>query len=139
MIYISDDDLKTESYERFITESTADFEGVKDKAELKALGIIKTLIKGRYDVNLIFDTDEPIRDEFLADIVTKITLYKIISRNAARKVPTDLKEDYDWAMKTLEKINAGKLTLELPVKTDEDGNPSAKPMFGNNTNNDFYI
>lgn len=139
MIYIKDNDLKTESFQRFIDDSTADFPDVKNTAELKAIGIVKTLLKGRYNVSLIFNIDEPIRDEYLADIITKITISKIFGRNAGRKLPSDIKEDFDWAMKQLEKINAGRLTLELPVKTDEGGNPTAKPMFGNNTNQDFYI
>ncbi|QQV91571.1 adaptor protein [Winogradskyella phage Peternella_1] len=139
MIYINAEDLKTDSYQRFIDESTSDFEGVIDKCELTAIGITKTLLKGRYDVALIFDETEPIRDEFLAEIIVKLTMYKIIGRNAARKVPTDLKTDFDWAMSQLEKINAGKVSLDLPFPTDEDGNSTLKPMFGNNTNKDFYI
>lgn len=139
MIYLTDNDLKRESYERFITDSTADFNGAKDSCELVAIGIVKTMLKGRYDVDLIFNEVEPLRDEFLADIITKITVRKIFKRNAPRKVPSDVKEDYDEALKSLKEINGGKLTLELPVNTDEDGNPTAKPMFGNNTNEDFYI
>ncbi|MBV7268382.1 DUF1320 family protein [Winogradskyella luteola] len=139
MIYITDDDLRTDSFQRFIDDSTADFADAKDNAELKAIGKVKTLIKGRYDVDLIFDEQNPLRDEYMADIITKLTLCKIFKRNAGRKLPTDLKEDWEWAMKQLEKINGGKIVLELPVNTDDEGNPTAKPMFGNNSNKDFYI
>lgn len=139
MIYLTDNDLKRESFERFITDSTADFNEAKDSCELVAIGIVKTLLKGRYDVDIIFDEADPVRDEFLADIITKITIHKIFGRNAARKVPSDIKENYDAAMKSLKEINGGKVILDLPVNTDEDGNPTAKPMFGNNTNEDFYI
>jgi len=139
MIYINDDDLKTESFERFITESTSDFPTVKDSAELKVIGICKTLLKGRYDVDLIFDQSEPLRDEFLAEIITKLTICKIFGRNAARKLPTDLKEDFDWAMKQLEKINAGRLTLDLPLATSTSGAPTSDTIWGNNKNENFYI
>ncbi|MFY0714116.1 DUF1320 family protein [Seonamhaeicola sp. NFXS20] len=139
MIYITDNDLKTESFERFITESTSDFPTVKDEVELKTIGLVKTFLSGRYNVEAIFRETEPLRDEFLADIVAKITMYKIISRNAARKVPSDFKDDYDWAMQQLEKINAGKISLDLPAPTDEEGNSNINPMWGNNTNKNFYI
>ncbi|MGB1307520.1 MAG: phage protein Gp36 family protein [Oceanihabitans sp.] len=139
MIYITEDDLKTESFERFIDESTKDFPDVKNTAELKAIGLCITLLKGRYDVAVIFDETTPIRDEYLADIVTKLTIYKIFRRNAARKLPTDLKDDYDWAMKQLEKINAGRLTLDLPLAGSTSGAPSGDIIWGNNTNKNHYI
>ncbi|CDF80581.1 conserved hypothetical protein (DUF1320), putati ve phage protein [Formosa agariphila KMM 3901] len=139
MIYITQDDLKTESFERFITESTSDFPTVIDKAEEKSIGIAKTLLKGRYDVVLIFDETTPVRDEFLVEIITKLTTCKIFGRNAARKLPTDLKDDYDWAMKQLEKINAGRLVLDLPLITSSSGAPTSDTIWGNNTNKNFYI
>lgn len=139
MIYITEDDLKTESFERFITESTSDFPTVKDKAELKSIGIAKTMLKGRYDVDTIFDETTPVKDEFLVEIITKLTCYKIFGRNAARKLPTDIKEDFDWAMKQLEKINAGRLVLELPTNTPTSGAPNSDTLWGNNKNENFYI
>lgn len=139
MIYLDEDDLLTESYQRFIDDSTKDNPDVIEKAELKCIGVIKTMLKGRYNTEILFDETDPLRDEFIAEILTKLTLHKIFGRNAARKVPTDVKENYDWAIKQLTALNAGKLQLNLPAPTDADGNASAKPMFGNNTNTDFYI
>lgn len=139
MIYITEDDLKTESFERFIAESTSDFPTVKDKAELQSIGIAKTLLKGRYDVGTIFDETTPIRDAFLVEIITKLTTCKIFGRNAARKLPTDIKEDFDWAMKQLEKINAGRLALDLPTTTPTSGAPDGNTLWGNNRNENFYI
>lgn len=140
MIYLTDDDLLTESKQRFIDDSTKDDTSVIDSAELKCIGVIKTYLNGRYDVDAIFNEDEPIRDEVLVDILVKLTLKKIFGRNAARKVPTDVKDDYDEAMKQLQTLNAGKLTLSnLPSPTNANGAPSAAPLFGNNTNTDFYI
>jgi len=139
MIYLSDEDLITDSAERFINDSIADFQQAKDKAEAKCIGIAKTMLRQRYDVDVIFDEAAPLRDEFLVEIITKLTLHKIFGRNAARKVPTDVKEDYDWAMKQLQLLNSGKVELNLPIPTNDDGTASAAPMFGNNTNEDFYI
>lgn len=139
MIYLNSDDLKTDSFQRFIDDSTADYSEAIDKAELRTVGIAKTLLKGRYNVELIFDEDEPIRDEYLIDIIVKITLAKIFGRNAARKVPSDVKEDHDWAMKQLKEINGGKIILELPVANGDDGNPKSDAIWGNNTNTNFYI
>lgn len=143
MIYITDADLSDSSYKRFITESIGDTEdehSVTDANELKAIGLAKTYMTGRYDTDKIFLEGAPIRDELLAEIIAKITLYKIFSRNAARKVSTDIKEDYQWAMKELQRINSGQTVLAgLPIPVDEDGASTSTGIHGNNKNEDFYI
>ena len=136
MIYITENDLTADSFERFITDSSADIDDTLDKNELRAIDIVKTYLSARYDVTAIFTT--PIRHEMLVDIICKITLYKVFRRNAARKIPADAKEDYDWAMKMLEKIEAGKPVLDLPIKII-DGTPISTSIWGNNKQADFYI
>lgn len=140
MIYLEDDDLLTDSKQRFIDDSTKDDAEAINKAELKCIGVVKTYLSGRYNVDLIFNEIEPIRNEVLVEILVKLTLKKIFGRNAARKVPTDVKDDYDEAMKQLKELNAGTLTIKgLPIPTNDNGAPSASPLFGNLTNTDFYI
>lgn len=151
MKYITRDDLLTGSYEQFITESTRDDWEVINNIESKAIALVKTYLS-RYDTDSIFgiilineededeiDTTPPIHNELLADILTKITLYRLFRRNAARKIPEDIKEDYAWAIKELEKIRNGSTKLDLPPKLDEQGNIVSKSLWGNNTNNDYYI
>src|SRR5690606_34834527 len=109
MKYLNEADLTTDSYQRFITESSGDgqvAQNVIDDCEERAVAIAITYLANRYDIDTIFGTpagDDPptpaipgIRNELLAEIISKITLYKLFRRNAARKVSTDIKEDYDW-------------------------------------------
>lgn len=139
MIYLNNDDLTADSYQAFIDSSTGDAPAVIDAQEKRAVDLVKTYLSGRYDVDKIF-TAPVVRNELLVDIVAKITLYRIFRRNAARKVSSDIKEDYDWAIKELGKINAGMTKLDnLPKPTDTSGNVISTSMFGNNTNPDFYI
>jgi len=103
--------------------------------------LIKSYIGSRYDVEMIFDEDEPVKNELITRILVKLCLFDIIRRNAARKVPADFKEEYDKAIELLEKIAYGKLPVSgLPVPTDDDGNPiESTTISGNNTNENFYI
>ncbi len=67
-------------------------------------------------------------------------MYDFIRRNAARKVPTDYVKEWEWAMKMLEKIKAGKEVPDgLPTLNDEDGKKIGRVTSGNNRNDDFYI
>jgi phage gp36-like protein len=141
MIYLEKEDLIADAFERFIDESTKDDPTVLDKAEERAIEFVKTMIGTRYNVNLIFLVDEPIRNEMLVQILSRIVIYRVIKRNAARKVPTDTKEDYDEAIKWLTEISTGKTTLDgLPLPVDDNGDPvKSKSLWGNNSNSDFYI
>lgn len=152
MIYITKDDLTADSYERFINESSEDIENTLDKCEARAIALVITYLKGRYDTDVIFgfpiveDEEEdpvpstpPMRDELLVDIISKITLYRVFRRNAPRKLPSDVKEDYQWAIDQLSRINSGRVTMELPPAVDESGNVISNSIWGNNTNKDYYI
>ncbi|MEH0008021.1 MAG: phage protein Gp36 family protein [Flavobacteriales bacterium] len=136
MIYLTLDDLKTDSFERFIRESAADFDNALDRAERRAIGLIKPYLRDRYDVEAIFDKKAPLREEMLIDILSALTLFKIHGRNAARKFSSD---DVEGAMKQLDKIATGKITLALPPPKDESGNPDSQSLWGSLRNDDFYI
>ena len=141
MNYLDKDDLIVNAYERFIDESSADEAFILDDTEARAIAYVKTILGTRYDVELIFDETEPIRNELLVQIISKIVVYKIIRRNAARKVPIDYVEDYNEAMKLLKDVATGVIILDgVPTPTDENGNPiDSTTMFGNNRNDNFYI
>ncbi|MCO5253622.1 MAG: DUF1320 domain-containing protein [Bacteroidetes bacterium] len=136
MIYISKEDLETDIWERFIDESTGHDDNIIDRAEGKAIDLCKTYLT-LYNTGLVFDEISPIRNEVLVDIISKLTTYNLIRRNAARKVPSDAKENWEWAMKQLEKIQSGRITLDLPPVVLPDGKSNS--MWGNNTNKDYYI
>ena len=135
MIYLEKDDIETDVFTRFIDESTAHDDKIVNRAELQVIGLCKTFLTA-YDVSTVFG-DTPVRDELLVDIMVKILVYKILSRNAARKISEDTKENYKDAMKMLEKIQAGKITLGLPAVVLAEG--ESRSIWGNTTNKDNYI
>ncbi len=141
MNYLNKNDLIVVAYERFIDESSTDQMYILQDTEARGIAYLKTVLGTRYNVNAIFDETEPIRNELIIQILSRWVVYNIIRRNAARKVPTDYKEDYDEAMKILKDIATGVIVLDgVPTPTDENGNPSnSNTIFGNNKNSDFYI
>lgn len=141
MTYLEKEDLTLQAYERFIDESSLDQPDILKDTEARGIAYLKTVLGSRYDVNLIFDETAPVRNELIVQILSVIVVYNIIRRNAARKVPTDYKEDYDAAMKLLKEIATGVMVLDgVPTPTDENGNPiNSNTIFGNNKNTDFYI
>lgn len=140
MIYLNKDDLITLTFERLIDESSADFQDTIINCELQNIELIKGYIGSRYNIEEIFNILTPIRNTIIVRVLSKLTIYDIIRRNAARKVPTDYKEEYDKAIELLEKISTGRIKLKgVPPAVDEDGNINSNSLWGNNSNKNFYI
>lgn len=143
MTYLTDNDLKTHTLERLLNESISDYTAAKDEAEKQRISEAKSMLAKYYDVAKIFDEAQPIKHPHLTKILTKLVTYDLIRRNAARKVPTDYKEEMEWAEKELEKMNRGILKFEdLPSKPTDATNPNnsnAKILYGSLKNKNFYI
>jgi len=143
MKYINQDDLVSCVQEILLNSSIAGVDGISDtaildKIEAKTISLVISYIGGRYDTSQIF-ADTPIRNNVLVDIISQIVVYRAVRRNAARKVPEDLIENYKDALKQLEKIQSGSQYLEnLPVITATDGT-TASLVFGSNRNSDYFI
>ena len=140
MIYLDKEYLKTHIYERFLIESTSDFEQMLSNSELEWIDIVKSMLSSRYNVVKIFDTNTPIHNELMKRILSKFIIYDAVRRNAARKVPTDFENEKKWAEEMLEKISVGKIVLDdLPKPPEDNTGNNGSFMSGNLSNQDFYI
>lgn len=143
MIYLQEKDLNSYTQERLINESVADFQEAKDELESHRISEIKVMISKYYDVAKIFSVDEPIRHPHLVKILTKMVGYDIKKRNAARKLPSDVDKDLEWAEKELDKMHRGIIKFDdLPPKPNDPDNPgssASKMLYGNISNKNFYI
>lgn len=133
-------DLESQIIAQFLNErSNEPLESILESLELQNIAIIKTKLKGRYDTNAIFNADGAERHYLIIKILVKLVLYDFIRRNAARKVPNDYVKEWEWAMKTLESIKAGKEAPDgLPAFVNTDGT-TGRIIHGNNRNPDNYI
>jgi hypothetical protein len=150
MIYLTQDDLKSKVFEILLEESIAEDPEILDKIEGEFIALIQSKLNGRYDVIAIFEGigDMEVENEFIVNgrhllivkVLKNLVVYEAIRRNAARKVPTDIKEDYKWAMDWLDDVKNNKEhPVGLPPKTDENGDPVSFAKWGNNRNENFYL
>ena len=141
MRYITREDLIDVIQERQLDDSVQLDGAIIDNIEEKAIAFVISYISGRYITDQIFNEDTPLRHPILTQVISMIVTYRIIRRNAARKVPDDYKQVYDEAITILENIQDGSQKLkplpEVPT-TDDNGNP-VNLMWGNTTNKDFFI
>lgn len=143
MIYLKKENLIAKAYERAIDESSNDFIAALDQSEAEHIAFFKSLLKRFYNVDKIFDESQPIYNPVLGRILTFLVLSDVFSRNAYRKYNqnNNIEKQKEWAEKELDKLAKGILILEdLPKPEAKDNtNSTARLLYGNLTNNDFYI
>lgn len=143
MKYINREDLTAYIQEMLLNSSIAGVDNISDttildEIEARTIDLVISYIGGRYNTSLIF-ADTPIRNGVIVEIVSQIVIYRVVRRNAARKVPEDFVDIYKDALKQLEKIQSGSQFLEnLPTITAADGT-TASLVYGSNRNSDFFI
>ena len=142
MIYINIDDLLTYIQKPLLEGSImnenkeVDY-SILDNIEADTIDLVKGYLIGRYEISKIFDSSPVLRNGILVQIISMITVYRAVKRNAARKVPEDYKDFYSDSIALLERIQSGALVLEnMPQVSGENG---ASLVWGNNTNQDFFI
>lgn len=143
MIYLRKENLISKAFERAIDESSQDFEQAITESEAEHIAVFKTLLKRYYDVESIFDPEHPHYNVLLARMLTFFVLSDVFSRNAYRKYNpnSNTEKQKEWAEGMLDKLSKGIYILEdlpKPPGNDQKGS-SARFLYGNLTNNDFYI
>ena len=138
MIFLEQLDLETAAFQQFFNQDNSpNKDEILDNIEQQNIALIRSKLTGRYDTDAIFNASGNERHWLIIKILVKLVIYDFFRRNAARKVPKDTREEWEWAMAMLEKIKAGKETPEgLP---EPSGDNEGKSIFGNKKNQNFYI
>tara|TARA_R110002126_G_scaffold224073_1_gene369014 strand:- start:782 stop:1342 length:561 start_codon:yes stop_codon:yes gene_type:complete len=76
------------------------------------------------------------RDYVLKDIILSIAIYDLERKVAYRQIPIMVQDKHDLAIKMLEDINRGRMTINLPYKSDEtvENQQGFGIVHGKNTN-----
>jgi len=139
-IFFESTDFEPHIQSRLLDANSAgNLAAIMEPLEEQNIAFIGAKLGGRYNMTAVFNEVSPDRNQVILKILIIICLYELIRRNAARKVPSDFREDYNWAMKELDKLQSGQSYAGLPPAIDENGDVDLKPIYGNNSNSDNYI
>ena len=134
LTFLTIDDLKTQLFEDYVDESVQDELAALDQIELQQISLMKSKLRTRFDVATIFSAADYEDKPLIKQVLTALVNYFVVKRNAARKIPTDFKDGYTWAMKWLNDVRDGNDTPSLPVL--ESARKAV--LWGNNKNEDLY-
>lgn len=138
MVYITEEDILTVIQDALGKASVENNMSILDTLESQVIDEVKSYIGGRFEVEKIFGTP-PIKHGMLVKVITNITVYRAVRRNAARKVPEDYTEMNSWAYDVLTRISDGKMPLPgLPETVDpETGKPIS--FWGTNRKPEYFL
>ena len=93
----------------------------RETAERMAVEEMAGYLRSRYDVEKVFSATGDDRNDVLVMRACDIALYHLSSWLPTKMGHEIRKERYDLAIKWLEGVASGKITLDLPTVTGEDG------------------
>lgn len=97
-------------------------------AETEAIEEVAGYLRPKYDTDAIFKATGNERNHLIVMQTCDIALYHMTA-SAPQKMGMEIrKERYERAVKWLEGVQAGKIVPDLPLATDEQGNPLGFPM-----------
>ena len=97
-------------------------------AETEAIEEVAGYLRPKYDTDAIFKATGNERNHLIVMQTCDIALYHTTA-SAPQKMGMEIrKERYERAVKWLEGVQAGKIVPDLPLATDEQGNPLGFPM-----------
>lgn len=87
-----------------------------------AIAQVKSYLATRYDVSVIFGTSGTERDPLVMRFCIDISIYEIAAIRQPGVDMEDRRARRDDAIDWLKQVQAEKISPDLPVLTDEDGN-----------------
>lgn len=138
MRYITQEDLEVHIQEQMLISSIQKDESLLDSIERLIIDEVISYIGGRYNTDDIFSEDSPIRNGMLVQIISILTAYRAVGRNAARKFTNSgISQQRDWAYQALNKISTGILPLVgAPLIVDKQ---KGSIFCGSTRKNNFFI
>ncbi len=97
-------------------------------AETEAVEEIAGYLRPKYDTDAVFGTSGDDRNRLIVMYTCDIAIYHMAA-SAPQKMGMEIrKERYERAIKWLEGVQAGKIVPDLPLATDESGDPTGIPF-----------
>lgn len=127
-MFINDEDYSVVIGEQALKVISQVSDDNRANAEDEAIEEISSYLRPKYDTQALFSAEGNERNRLIVMYTCDIALYHMAA-SLPQKMGTEIrKERYDRAIKWLEGVQAGKNVPDLPVSTDEDGNPVGFPM-----------
>lgn len=127
-MFITDNDYKVVIGDTALKVISQVSDVVRSNAEAEAQEEISGYLRPTYDCSAIFAAEGDSRNRLIVMYTCDIALYHM-SAAMPQKMGSEIREErYKRAIEWLEGVQAGKIVPDLPLATDDNGNPTAQPV-----------
>lgn len=123
-MFITDNDYKVVIGEKALAIISQVDPDNRHNAEAEALEEIAGYLRPKYDVEQLYAQTGSERNRLIIMYACDIALYHMTAAMPQKMGIEIRKERYERALKWLEGVQSGKILPDIPIATDEDGNPS---------------
>lgn len=128
MSFITDEDYKVVIGEQALKVVSQVSQDNRTNAEYEAVEEISGYLRPKYDTDTIFSAMGTERNKLIVMYTCDIALYHMAA-SAPQKMGMEIrKERYERAIKWLEGVQSGKIIPDLPLATDDEGQPVGVPF-----------
>ena len=127
-MFVTDQDYKIVIGEQALKVISQVSQDNRANAEAEAVEEISGYLRPKYDTNAIFAAEGEQRNHLIVMYTCDIAIYHMAASTPQKMGMEIRKERYERAIKWLEGVQLGKIIPDLPLATDDDGNPAALPF-----------
>jgi phage gp36-like protein len=127
-MYLTQEELKTVAYNYQVQQIIEEDGTIAEIAINAAIEEMKSYLRNRYDVDLIFSETGTNRNALILELTKDIALWNIIKLSNVDMIFERIKERYDRAINYLDKILSGGVSINLPPAVDGSGNEIGNPI-----------
>ena len=124
--------MKTVIYEHVMDDISENDDSKVLQCIEAAIGEMKSYLSSRYNVAAIFSATGDNRDPLVLENTKVIAMWNLIRLSNSELIYDQWRERYDRVVKFMQQVSEGSITPDLPIVTDEQGNPVIKSRFGSN-------
>ena len=131
-MFITVQEMKTVIYDHVMDDISANDDATVQQCIEAAVSEMKSYLASRYDVAAIFAATGENRDPLILEDTKVIAVWNLIRLSNSELIYTQWRERYDRIVDFMKQVADGSITPDLPIATDEHGNPVIKSRFGSN-------
>lgn len=127
-MFVTDQDYKVVIGEQALKVVSQISQENRANAETEAVEEIAGYLRPKYDTGAVFSASGTQRNKLVVMYTCDIAIYHMTASTPQKMGMEIRKERYERAIKWLEGVQAGKIVPDLPLATDEHGNPVGIPL-----------
>lgn len=130
MIFLTKTDIEQRMTANILTMITGGDDTLIDNAEVQAIGVVKDMLSGLYDIDSELIKTNTDRHANLRNWLVSLSVYYLYAHIPDNEVPQRTVKDYDDTLSLLTKIAQGKIGSSLTPVNKDDGSAVRVVRYG---------